>query len=208
MPRITQIKPQKKPGRFNIFIDGEFALALSAEGILKEGLKVGQEISPEIISKLVKENELQINLDKVFKFLSFRPRSKKEILVFLKKKQLGEETEKAIFKKLEDLKMINDLDFAKWWVEQRKTFRPEGCRLLRLELQQKGIDQEVINQVLSLVNKEPEINLAKRVLDKKQRQFQGLTKGEFKKKAFNLLLRRGFSYETVRRAIEKELVKE
>lgn len=208
MPQITQIKPQKRQGRFNIFIDGEFAFALSAEIILKEGFKVGQETSLEKISKLIKENELQTNLDKVFKFLSFRPRSKKEILVFLKKKQLGEETEGMILKKLEDLELINDLDFAEWWIEQRRTFRPKGYHFLKLELKQKGINEKVINQVLTSINKESEITLAKKVLDKKKRQLHGLPREEFKKKAFDFLLRRGFSYEITKEAIEKELAKE
>jgi len=208
MPRITQIKAQKKPGRFNIFIEGKFSLALPAEVVVRENLKTGQSVSSEEIQQLIKENEFQVSLDKTFKFISYRPRSKREVLVFLKKKQLGEQTEAMILEKLEALEMIKDLDFAHWWVEQRKTFRPKSARLLKLELRQKGIRREIIDQVLAPISTKDEFVLAERVLRKKEAQLSGLSKEEFKKKAFGFLLRRGFSYEVIGKAIEKKLAKE
>lgn len=208
MPLITGIKPQKKPGRFNIFLDGKFSFALPAEIVVNENLKTGQVITAEKIQELIKQNELQLNLDKTFNFLSFRPRSKKEILSFLRKKQLGEQTEKMIFGKLEALGIINDSDFASWWVEQRKNFRPKSQRFLRLELRQKGIDKEIIDQVLASVSAKDEFVLAEKILEKKKNQLAKFSNEEYRKKAFGFLLRRGFSYEVARKVIEKTLIKE
>jgi len=208
MPRITHIKPQKDKSRFNIYLDGKFAFGLDALVIVGENLKTGQEISLEEAQALIAANELQKYMDRVFNFLSYRPRSKKEIIDYLARKKVGGETEKVILQKLTRLNYIDDLAFAKWWLEQRQTFRPEGKRLLKLELKRKGISDEIIAEVLSTGPELDSEQLARQVLKKKLARFQKLPYKEAFNKALSLLLRRGFDYETVKGVIEKELKKE
>jgi len=203
MPLITQIKTQKNNKRLNVFVDGKFAFGLDAETLLKEGLKENLEITQQEIEKLIKENEFQKILEKVLRFLSYRPRSQKEILGFLVKKQTGEETEKMVMGKLKDLGMVNDLEFAKWWVEQRKTFRPTGKRLLVTELQQKGISKEIIEQVLAERDYPEELETASQLVEKRKRKWENLPPDKLKKKAFEFLMQRGFDYEVVKEVVAK-----
>lgn len=203
MPLITQIKPQKNKKRFNVFVDGKFAFGLNAETLLKEGLKENQEITQEEIEKLIKENEFQKLLDKALRFLSFRPRSQKEILDFLAKKQAGTETEKMIMGKLKDLGMVNDLEFAKWWVEQRAIFKPAGKKLLSFELRQKGVPKKIIEQVLAEGEPLDELAVASQLLEKRKRRWENLPLDKLKKKAFEFLMQRGFDYEVVKEAVAK-----
>jgi len=203
MPLITQIKPQKKQKRFNVFIDGRFAFGLDAEVLLKEGLSQNQEISQKEIERIIKENESQRILEKVLRFLSYRPRSEKEIFNYLIKKQTGIEARKIVIDKLKNLGMIDDLEFAKWWVEQRTTFKPAGKKLLFFELQQKGVSRKIIEQVLN--EKEPlnELAVAVQLLKKKKRQWKKIPPEKFKKKAFEFLMQRGFNYEVVIQVVAK-----
>jgi len=203
MSLITAIKPQKNKKSFNIFVDGKFCFPLDAEAIMKAGLKVNQEITPEQKEKLIKESEIRGMMDKVFNFLSFRPRSQKEILDFLKRKKVGEETREMILAKLKDLEMIDDLAFSQWWLEQRKTFRPKGMELLKLELRQKGISKEIIELVLGEKKEEDESEVARKLLEMKSNRWQNLSSLEYKKKASDFLLRRGFSWETIHKVIKE-----
>ena len=50
--------------------------------------------------------------------------------------------------KLRKQKYIDDTEFARFWVGNRMTFNPRGPRLLRSELRQKGVAQEVVDAVL------------------------------------------------------------
>lgn len=203
MPLITSIKLQKEKKRFDVFIDGKFAFVLSAEILVRAGIKVGSEITPNRIQELKKENEIQKVLDSVLNFLSFRPRSKKEILDFLKKKRVGEQEVNIVIQKLEEIKTFDDFEFAKWWMEQRQTFRPKGKRVLWLELKQKGLSDEIINQALEIFPKESEEELAKKILQKKAKQLQGLSRQDFFKKASGFLLRRGFSWRAIHKVIKE-----
>lgn len=208
MPQITDIRPQKTRrlggARFNIFIDGKFAFGLDAETLVKSGLKINQEISEEKIEKLIKENEYVKVYDRVLKFLSFRPRSEKENLDWFKRKQIGDETKKMVWKKLQSLNYINDEEFARWWIEQRTNFRPKGKIALKVELKQKGVGEEIINKVLkNSFSADFEKELIKRLLQRKLKSYANLPSKETRQKLFSFLAYRGFTYDKIREALEE-----
>lgn len=210
MPLITDIRPQKKhrtgEPRFNIYLDGQFYFALSAEALVKSGLKTDQILSQEQIEKLIKKNEFIKVYDLVLRFLSFRPRSEKELQDWFKKKEVGEETQKMVRGKLEHLGYINDEEFAKWWIEQRTNFRPMGKRAIEMELRQKGIPESLItNYKLQITN---EFSLAKKAAEKKVKLWQKLPSIQFRQKITAFLFRRGFSWETIEQMIDELSEKE
>lgn len=202
MPQITDIRPQKTRrlgmARFNVYLDGKFSFALSDEVLVRENLKNGQQISEEKVKKLIKENEFGKIYDRILKFLSFRPRTEKELLDWFGKKNVGEETKKMVWEKLGDLGYINDEEFARWWIEQRISFKPMGRYAIIRELRQKGINQDLIARTLdSLKVQVSEIDLAKRAAEKKMKIYKKLPFPEFRQKISAFLARRGFSWETI-----------
>ncbi len=212
MPQITDIKPQKKlrhgEPRFNIYLDGKYGFALPAEALARAGLKIDQYLTQEEIDSLIKENEFAKYYDLVLKFLSFRPRSKKELKDWFKKKEVGEETEKLIWEKLKKLGYINDEEFAKWWIEQRQQFRPTGFRRLALELRQKGISPDTLDNIKNQVENKDETEEAKRAAGKKMRVWEKLPPLEFRKKMTSFLARRGFSWDTISEVVDEICQKE
>ena len=87
MAKITRLKAQKNKKRVNVYLDGQFAFGLDADNLLKAGLKVGQELTEKQVENLVFKNESQKLLDKACRFLSYRPRSEKEVRDYLKRKK-------------------------------------------------------------------------------------------------------------------------
>ena len=127
--------------------------------------------------KVNTEADPKKQLNKAVHLLSFRPRSAAE----LKQRGLG-----AVIPQLIELDLIDDQKFAQWWVEQRVNSNPRGNIGLKAELQQKGIDREIIDSVL--LSKDQETDLAKKLLAKKNLD---------KPRAQRLLLSRGFSSDIV-----------
>ena len=215
MPQITDIKPQKKnPKRFNIYVDGRFAFAVSSETLVKEGLKIEQELSEEEIQRLIKENEFQKVYDRVLNFFSYRPRSEKELSDWFVRKEIGEEIQKMVIPKIKELGLLNDEEFARWWLEQRATFRPAGKRLLKLELQRKGISGDIIVKLLdcyfersekqgSYIAKDSEKESAKKIAEKKLNTLKRFSGLELKQKLSAHLVRRGFDWETVKEVVDE-----
>lgn len=148
--------------------------------------------------------EFQKLLDRAYHFLSFRPRSEKEIKDFLKKKGATEKIWEKIVKKLKKLGYLDDLEFACWWVEQRSLFRPRGKIALEVELRRKGISQEIISRVIE--KKVKELPLAKKAAQKKIKVYKNLPALEFRQKMSAFLSRRGFSWQTIKMVLE-EIIK-
>ena len=143
MPTVTSIKPQRNKSRVNIHLDNKFGFGLDLENFVKLGLKVEQELSEEKVAEIVKKSEFQKTWDKLLKFATLRPRSEKEINDWFKRKKVHESLHKELTEKLDHLKLINDEEFARWWVDQRLSFKSKSKRDITQELRIKGIDKVV-----------------------------------------------------------------
>jgi regulatory protein len=219
--RITDITPQQKSkDRFNIYLNGEFAFGLGLELLARNKLKVGSELSDPQIVGLIKQDQTQRLLEKSFKFLSYRPRSEKEVRDQLKNKirmnkKLSEleaeslETSiEEVIKKLKELHQVDDKEFSHWWLDQRTRFRPRGMRVIRAELLKKGVPREIVEETLQShggsgdserVNEEA---LALKVAGTKLKRYSNLGSREQKLKLGQYLAARGFSWETVKKVVD------
>lgn len=145
-------------------------------------------------------------LERVLKFISLRPRSRKEILDYLKKKipklaDQNQDLQDKVFKEIENLGLIDDTAFTYWWLEQRNTFRPKGKRALFYELKQKGIDNFIIEEVLA--KGLDEMNLARQSGGKKWATLKNLPLEVSRQKLVGFLSRRGFSWEIIKKVLDE-----
>lgn len=203
MPIITSLKPQKNGKRLNVYIDQEFSFGIDLENFVVLGLKVGQELNQIEIEEIIKKAEFQKTLDKLLRFATLRPRSEREVLNYLKRKEVHESLHKELFNRLNRLELVNDGKFAQWWVDQRQAFKPKSIRVLKLELQTKGITREVIEKTLSETVID-ESTLATRELEKKKYKWDKLPNDEAKRKMSDYLLRKGFSWELIEKLVKKQ----
>lgn len=151
------------------------------------------------------DEDFQKLLDYALKLLSFRPRStyelKKRLTQYTQKHKLPIKLIELVIANLTEHKFLNDEEFARWWVGQRKTFRPKGDRLIALELSGKGIDKETVVKVTSDTSSEFEDAL--KVVTKKKRLTANLSPFEAKRKISAFLSRRGFGWDTIERVIDE-----
>ena len=103
---------------------------------------------------------------------------------------------------MKKINQINDQEFDNWLVEQRKKFRPRGSRLIKIELLQKGIDRDLIDQILNGVVTEDELDLALKSAQKKALRYKNLSNKEFKIKMGQYIARRGFDWNIVIKTVD------
>lgn len=143
-------------------------------------------------------------LGKSLHYLSYRPRSEKELREYLAKKQAEPQVIERIIDQLKQMKFLNDLEFAKGWVRSRAKYKPRSLRTIRMELKQKGIANELIEEVL--MNQESGVSdktLAKVLLEKKKKWYENMDKDERLQKAGGFLARKGFNFDVIRGAIDE-----
>ena len=130
------------------------------------------------------------------RFVSFRPRSEKELRDFLNKKLTKWEVSGAgllhkVIARMGELGYMDDTKFAEWWVEQRTAFRPKGNFAISLELKAKGVPEAVIASALASRGSKSLVEAVRRAIGRKRfkspRQF------------YEYLARRGFDADTIKR---------
>lgn len=220
MPRITSVEPQKKrQDRFNIFLDGRFAFGADEDLVVNRRLVVGKVIMPEELSKILFEAEVGKLMERMYRWFGIRQHSEKEVRNYFRIKNLelrikGKEEKSqividAVVETLKKKGLLNDLEFAKAWTEARRKSKQKGIRAIKAELYQKGIGKEIIETIENGEwTIENEKQLAQKALEKKMKLWKDLQPLEFRKKATEFLLRRGFEYEMVKEVIEKLMRKE
>lgn len=208
--KITAIEPQQRhPDRYNIALDGRFALGLDGALVVAEGLSVGQELSAADVERLAGREEERRLFDAAVRFLAPRPRSRAEVRRRLlaprpNRPVPSREGVERILDRLEQLELLNDQDFADFWVENRERFSPRSARALGQELRQKGVARETAEQV-----SDPERDAERALAAARQRlhMWRGLDYEALRTRLGQFLLRRGFSYgiarETVRQVWEE-----
>lgn len=140
----------------------------------------------------------------ILRYLSYRPRSIKEVRGYLHRKQAGEETTEQIIEKLLEQKFLNDEEFARMLVRQRTEFKPKGVRLLKQELKQKGVSEALIDSVLEeRKDTASELSLAISLLIKRKKQYGGLEQDKLYQRAGGFLGRKGFDFGVIKAAIDE-----
>ncbi|MBU1000224.1 RecX family transcriptional regulator [Patescibacteria group bacterium] len=214
MFKITKVTSQKKnPRRFNIFIDGEFAFGADEDLVVNQRLVVGKILASEDMKKILFEAEVGKLMEPMYRWFSLRQHSEKEVrdyfktknwkLKIKKKEPISNLVVEALIENLKKKNIINDLEFARVWIDARRR-KQKGIRAIKIELFQKGISKEIIEEIISnqaLVVKEEE--LAQKALEKKVRVWKNLEPQKFKKKAYDFLRRRGFEYDVIKEVVEK-----
>lgn len=191
--KITALKLQKRNHqRVNLYLDGEFAFGLSR--IVAAWLAVDQTISDEKIAQLKEQDASEAAYQQALKFLDYRPRSLAEIRKNMQMHEVPEPTIEATLERLQASGLVNDQNFAQGWVENRVELRPRGKRALRMELRQRGIDDETIEHAMEDVD---ENELAYRAALKQARKLDTGDWQTFRQKLTNFLLRRGFNFEVI-----------
>jgi len=207
MLTVTRLEPQKKnPQRLNVYLDGEFAFGISRSAA--PWLTEGNQLSQQKINDLQEEDQLEGAYQRAINFLSYRIRSEKEIHNNLTKHEVPGEIIERVIDRLRGASLVNDKEFATSWVENRIRFKPRGKRALSSELFQKGIQNEIIEDVLADLNEEELAYLCAR---SKITKYSGLDEKDFQKKLSGLLSRRGFPYHVIKDVVGslwKEVEKE
>ena len=196
MAIITAIKPQRNNKRVNIYLDDVFGFGIDLENFVTSGIKMNQELNTEEVEKIIKKAEFQKTLDKLLRFATLRPRSEKEVKDWFRRKKVHESLHEELFNRLNRLELVDDKKFAIWWIDQRQSFRPKSKRVLEQELRNKGIDKEIITEVLG-ETKVDEIKIAKELLAKKAYKWTGLPAREAKQKMSQYLAGKGFGWDAI-----------
>ena len=200
MREITAIKPKRRGRRVSVFLDGEFAFGLSLGVAEGSHLYTGQALTQSQIEELKSADQLHTCLNAAMRYLSYRPRSEREVRMRLRLRGFDDKAIEDAILQLRGKGLIDDVAFAHFWKEERESFSPRGKLLLKLELKGKGVEPEIAEGIVSGIDEEEG---AYRAARKKATTLREGDYYAFRQKLGSFLRRRGFSYEVIERTVER-----
>ena len=144
------------------------------------------------------DEERKRALARAYRLLSIRSRSDQELRRALGRAGFSESTVEQVCSQLRQQRLLDDREFAVDWTQSRMQSRPRGKRLIERELRTRGVaDEDAAAATSDIDDDATALALARR----RARLMQGLDRQTFVRRLSNYLYARGFSGETVSRAV-------
>ena len=212
--KITGISVQaKNKNRVNISVNGKYRFSLDIFQLGELGVKTGREYSEAELAEIENEGQFSKLYARALEYCLMRPRSIKEMRDYLWKKTLSKKYKtrqgdikgrpgvppvltERVLQRLIEKSYVNDETFARWWVEYRNQTKGSSARKLQAELGAKGVGRDIVERALADSSRDDTSELQK-VIAKKQKRYPDT------QKFIAYLLRQGFSYDDVKKALNE-----
>ncbi len=201
---ITSLAFQKQdPNRCSLFLDETYAFGLHIDIVMREDLKKDMHLSHDACQKLVDEDVYFKAMKRCLDYIQYRPRTRKEIQTRLTQLAVSEAISEQIVGKLDEMRLIDDSEFARMFVESRVRSKGFGATRIKQELIHKGVSAEIADIALKAgyPEGERESQLEQQIVmaERKYRKEADLRSREHK--VIQFLIRRGFEAGAIRDAI-------
>lgn len=192
---------KKSNGLYKVYIDDDNYL-ISEEVIIKYKLLYKKEISLEELENILNETNYYDIYNKCIKYISYRIRSKYEIINYLNKFKLDYFTIENIIEKLEDNNLINDEIFVKAFINDKINFTTSGPYKIKLELIKHNIDKYLIDKYLDNIDKQLIYNKISKIVEKNLKN-KKYPKSVLKNKIYKTLVNNGYYNEDIMYILNK-----
>lgn len=207
MAIITRITTQKRNNqRYSVYIDDgsgeQFGFGVDEDVLIQFGLRKGLELDDELMKRIAYEDEMKKALHMCYSFLSYRMRSEREVETYLKKKDIDEPIIAQVIEQLRKQQYINDLEFAKSYVRDKKRLSSKGPLLIQKELLEKGVSDSESRQALQEFPEDEQLEAAIAFISKKASQAKKESHKALRQKLGLQLQQKGFTYEIIEAALQ------
>ncbi|WP_125702789.1 recombination regulator RecX [Lacticaseibacillus daqingensis] len=170
MKIITAISAQKRQGRYNIFVDGQYAFPVSESTLIRFTLAKGMEL-PDPLEAAIKTAEVEATANRVaLDYLSHQMRSVHEVVLRLRQEELPQAAIAPVITRLKDLHYLDDARLAAAFARDNVLMGERGPKQVTARLREKGVAPATIDDALATITAGEWAQVAGRVATKAARR--------------------------------------
>jgi regulatory protein len=136
--------------------------------------------------------------------LAPRAKSRGELASHLKRRGVEDLAAEVVLNKLEKSGLVNDLEFARAWVDSRMRAKNLSKRVIAGELREKGVSAELIAIALDEIDSDLEYRAALELGMRKARSLKRFDDETRQRRLISALQRKGFNFSVIS-AVLKEI---
>lgn len=199
---ISSIERSKKnKGTMLFYVDGEYAFSISEEDYLTMNLYEKKDITHEEINYIKSTINFSRAKFTAVKYLSLKVRSEFEVRAKLEIEGFSEEVIIVAINELKAIGYINDQMYAQKYIFDRSKLNPKAKKMLRYELEKKGVSGDIIDEALENLTLDDSV-LAESLIKKKFGKYD-MSDEKILRKIYSFLQHRGFGYGIIREIVNR-----
>ena len=193
MPTVTALRATRREGRVSVHVDGRFVAVVGQSFVVTHGLFVGLEVSSERLEALRTDAGADRILADAYRLLAHRARSRAELAARLLAKGHDEPAVLTVVDRLNGEGLVDDRAFAAAFVADKRRLAGWGAGRMARELERLGVEADIIQALLpdTPAASADELARARAILERRGPARPPLEPA--RKRAFDHLVRRGFS---------------
>ncbi len=202
---VTALKAQKNnPDRVSLFLDGEFALGIHQDLVVKYDLHTGRTLTPEEQAQLEADERLIEAKQCALEYLAHKPRTEGEVRDRLAQDDYEPSIIEQVITRLHELSYLDDETYAHDFVKARFANKSYGPHRLRRDLRERGVDAGLIEEALAGLRDTVDFQEAAHALAEKYWHRVADESHPLKqaKKLQGYLVRRGYDTSMARAAVD------
>ncbi|WP_179395104.1 recombination regulator RecX [Lacticaseibacillus absianus] len=201
MKIITAITTQKRKGRYNIFVDGQYAFPVSESTLIRFMLTKGMAL-PAALEQTIKTAEVEATANSLaLDYLSHQMRTVQEVRQRLLQENLPEAAIAPVVARLQALHYLDDAKLADAFVRDDLLMGERGPKQVSARLREKGVAASVIEDALAGVKTSEWLAVAGRVAEKAARRNARRAFNDQRQKIRLALTQKGFTREQTEAAL-------
>ena len=202
---VTSIVPEGRT-RYAVTVDGEGGFVLYQKELSEYRIREGEELSEETLAEIMRKVLPRRAKLRCLNLLKSRSYTEKQLAEKLRAGKYPEAVIEEALSYVKSFGYVDDAAYAESYVEDQ--IGRKSLRRITQELQQKGVDRNLIEEAVSLVQerdgRQEEGKMIQRLLEKRHFDPEEADLAE-RRKVQAFLMRKGFTAEGIRRAMKGTL---
>ena len=197
---ITKIQALTKQ-KYRIFLDGESAFAVYKGELSRYHLEEGAVLPPEVYEELVNRVLKKRATLRAMHILERTDKTEAQLRRKLEESEYPKEAVESAIAYVTSYGYLDDRRYAEHYIEWKK--QGKGKARLKMELVQKGISREIIEEVLESTDFGETREMIRQIILKKRKTDIPMNVKE-KQRLYGFLLRKGFSSSDILAVMREE----
>lgn len=197
---ITKIQALTKQ-KYRIFLDGESAFAVYKGELSRYHLEEGAVLPPEVYEELVNRVLKKRATLRAMHILERTDKTEAQLRRKLEESEYPKEAVESAIAYVTSYGYLDDRRYAEHYIEWKK--QGKGKARLKMELVQKGISREIIEEVLELTDFGETREMIRQIILKKRKTDIPMNEKE-KQRLYGFLMRKGFSSSDILAVMREE----
>lgn len=179
--------------KYRLYLDNGEVIDTYDDIILKNDLLLKKELDNYLYQKILTESKIQEFYNACIKYIAVRIRSTKEIIDYLKRKNVEDEDIDYIVEKLTKEKILDDNRFCECFIKDKLKFTSMGEYKIIYELKKHNISPQIIENNRYLMTEDILIEKIDKIITKQLNSNRKLDKQKLRNKLYNHLLNAGYT---------------